>query len=304
MITILLTILKIIGLVLLCVIAFVLLVALIIIFVPIPYAVKATFNGSVKDYKISARLYGIPLPINYFMKRGERKKKREEAKGEKSKKEKKVKSKTVEVEKPASVVEAAGSESAGDTEGIRVISDGDSTDVKSDNVVEVKPDNIEGVNSAKQSGDSSGKKKEGHKFSSATEDTKEKTGGLLDKIRSIKDMAVKVLGILKDKNNTSIIVKILKHIRPRKIRASMVIGLPDPSNTGLLFGGLSILMVIWPGKYKLRPDFENEVLKGNITAKGIVSVILLAIYAIKILKIINQFKKENEKGSVKNGSTR
>ena len=77
----------------------------------------------------------------------------------------------------------------------------------------------------------------------------------------------------------------------------MVIGLSDPDKTGLLFGGLGLLMMVWPGRYKITPDFENEVFEGRIKVKGFVSVLLVIIYAVKLLLFFKSDKKEKtEKG--------
>lgn len=210
---------------LLCIIAFVLFLALFIILVPIPYSVKATFNGTFKDYKLSVKLYGIPLPINWLMKRGKKKKGKDKDK------------------------HAFTNES----------------DAKS----------------------SDNDKKEEPK-----EPDKKEKKGLKEKASGIKNTVGTVIGMLKDKENIGIIVKTLKHIRPRKIAVDMVIGLGEPDQTGLLFGGLGILMMAWPGKYKIYPDFEEKIVKGKVRIKGIASVILIAIYALKLFKALERSKKD------------
>ena len=72
-------------------------------------------------------------------------------------------------------------------------------------------------------------------------------------------------------------------MKPKKIYANMIIGTGDPCNTGLLFGGISILIGLWPGDYTLVPDFDNKVIEGNIYCKGRVRVSVLLYHIIKIM---------------------
>ena len=78
-------------------------------------------------------------------------------------------------------------------------------------------------------------------------------------------------------------ILLLKHLKPKKIYANMVIGTGDPCNTGLLFGGISILIGLWPGDYTLVPDFDNKVIEGNVYCKGRVRVSVLLYHVIRVM---------------------
>ena len=87
-----------------------------------------------------------------------------------------------------------------------------------------------------------------------------------------------VLKVIKDR-----IILLLKHLKPKKIYANMIIGTGDPCNTGLLFGGISILMGLWPGDYTFVPDFDNKVIEGKAYCKGRIRVSVLLYHVIKLL---------------------
>lgn len=99
-----------------------------------------------------------------------------------------------------------------------------------------------------------------------------------------------LFGIIRDERNKriisflkSILIKFFKRVRPKKIRADMVIGFEDPAHTGLFFGGLGILTVFWKGKYNITPDFGNKILKGTVKAKGSVRFLDMLFLLIKII---------------------
>lgn len=111
---------------------------------------------------------------------------------------------------------------------------------------------------------------------------KKKTSNKLEKIKSGFGKLKDNRGFIKAVKDT--IVKILKHIRPNKIRADMIIGLEDPAMTGLLFGGLGLLMTIWPGKYKICPDFEKKIVRGNVSLKGRIRIFNIALYLFQAIR--------------------
>ena len=111
-------------------------------------------------------------------------------------------------------------------------------------------------------------------------------------------------GMIRDERNKRIIVflkdiviKFLKRVRPKKIRADMVIGFEDPAYTGLFFGGLGILTVCWEGKYNITPDFEKKILKGRVCAKGYVRFADMLYFLLKIL-LNEDIKRVMKKGQV------
>lgn len=73
--------------------------------------------------------------------------------------------------------------------------------------------------------------------------------------------------------------QLLRYLSPRKVKLDMVIGTGDPCNTGLLFGGISMVPWVYNEGVHIVPDFEEKAfqLKGYI--KGRVRV----VYFIRLL---------------------
>ena len=109
-------------------------------------------------------------------------------------------------------------------------------------------------------------------------------------VKKVIDVIKKIVSAIQDPDNIAVVkvikdrlILLLKHLKPKKIYANMIIGTGDPCNTGLLFGGISILTGLWPGDYTLVPDFDNKVIEGNIYCKGRVRVSVLLYHIIKIM---------------------
>lgn len=109
--------------------------------------------------------------------------------------------------------------------------------------------------------------------------------------KNIKDAVGKFFKTITDENNKrfvkavkNIIVRLLKDIKPDMIKADLVVGMEDPAATGILFGFIGIFTVIWPGKYHIIPDFEREILKGKIMIKGKIFNFILLKYIIEAIR--------------------
>ncbi len=76
--------------------------------------------------------------------------------------------------------------------------------------------------------------------------------------------------------------RLIRHCGPRKLKADMVIGTGDPCNTGLLFGGLGLVTTRIKGEYHLSPDFYNKRLDGYIYIKGRIRSVVILYHFLKI----------------------
>ena len=151
-------------------------------------------------------------------------------------------------------------------------------------------------------GESTGQEEYDNKNILKSDGPKEKSGGkgtekiegkasdIHHKIKRVKAGVKKAFQALRDPDNTAAakvvkdrIILLLKYLKPKKIYANMVIGTGDPCNTGLLFGGISILMGMWPGDYTFVPDFDNKVIEGKAYCKGRIRVSVLLYHVIKLL---------------------
>ena len=91
--------------------------------------------------------------------------------------------------------------------------------------------------------------------------------------------------------------RLLKHICPRRIKGWVHFGTSDPALTGELLGGLSIFFAMCGQGVRVTPDFEREVLEGELEIKGHLRGIVLLILIIKVhpLQLIRYFRREENR---------
>ena len=85
------------------------------------------------------------------------------------------------------------------------------------------------------------------------------------------------------------IKKSVKHIFPRRIKGYVHFGTGDPCSTGQLLGIISLTYHYYQN-VKIVPDFNEEILEGNVNVKGRIQLFTLAIICIKLL-LDKNFKK-------------
>ena len=62
--------------------------------------------------------------------------------------------------------------------------------------------------------------------------------------------------------------KLFRHVRPKKIKGKLQFGFSDPYRTGQVLTAISPFYGLYAKELELIPDFEHEVLKGEISVKG------------------------------------
>lgn len=101
----------------------------------------------------------------------------------------------------------------------------------------------------------------------------------------------RALGAAKD-----VLVKLLNHIKPTKIKGQITYGTGDPASTGTQLGYVSIVFPFYYDKIDITPDFENKIIDGEIYIRGRIRIVNILIYALKILvnkyvrRAVKQFK--------------
>lgn len=81
------------------------------------------------------------------------------------------------------------------------------------------------------------------------------------------------------------VLKILKHIRPKKVRGNLRIGFEYPDETGKAIGHIAVIFGMFninPKHFRINADFENKVMEGNIKAKGTVTVGIAGYYILRL----------------------
>ncbi len=77
--------------------------------------------------------------------------------------------------------------------------------------------------------------------------------------------------------------KVLKSIRPRKLRADILFGTGSPDTTGYAFG-IYGMFCSWLGKWvTVTPDFERAVLAGELDAAGHITIFQLLWHGLRLV---------------------
>lgn len=77
--------------------------------------------------------------------------------------------------------------------------------------------------------------------------------------------------------------KILKSIRPRKLRADIRLGTGSPDTTGYVYGIYGMLCAYLGKHVLLTPDFEKSVLEGEIYMSGYITIFKLLWHALRLV---------------------
>ncbi len=119
---------------------------------------------------------------------------------------------------------------------------------------------------------------------------KRKLMNFIQKLLNIKHKISLILDFMRDDINRegfrhtyNSIKNLLKHILPRKIKSRLIFGTGDPCSTGQLLGVLGILYGIYGDNLQITPDFENKICIGSHYAKGRIRIWTILIIVIKLL---------------------
>ena len=69
------------------------------------------------------------------------------------------------------------------------------------------------------------------------------------------------------------VYRLLRVLKPKTFIANVHFGLEDPSNTGKVLAGLSILYPFYGEHIDIVPDFEREIYEGNVVIKGKIQIL-------------------------------
>ena len=266
---ILLTILKWLGIALLCVLALLLVLCMCILFVPVRYHISVTCmdrwsaHGVVSwmfhilhlsfdtDGKKGIRLRIFGFPVSAGKNAGRRKRKRKKkASGE-----------------PAGSREPSQKEPEKDFGKPEV------------SLTEVKQMHKEPESMENETMEPSGKKKRS-RFIALRNRVKKfflSIKGIFDKIKAVDREGLQLIRLLLVNGG-----KLLKHIFPKKVRGWIHFGTSDPAQTGEILGAVSILFAMYGQGVRVIPDFEQAVFEGEVELRGSLMGIILLILVIRV----------------------
>ncbi len=93
------------------------------------------------------------------------------------------------------------------------------------------------------------------------------------------------------------LIKLLKHIMPKKLKGNVIYGFEDPCKTGQVLAGISAFYPIYYKHVNICPDFTQNILLGNVELKGRIYVCFLVKTALRVLfdkniqRILKMIKK-------------
>lgn len=282
MLSVILTILKILGIILLVILGLILALVLVILFVPIRYRskgyvektdegiddkisvkvswllhiVSVRFELDGKEGKLVVKIFGKELNLNGG-----------------AKKQKQATAKTVNTNKPREMSKTYDSKDSGSFE-------------KVDNKPVEKEQPVKTVEEKAPD-----EEKEKKTIRQKLADALDKIKAICDKIRHINHIKNAFLEYLRrDESKIAIreikkiIFKAIRHILPQRFKADIWFGFDDPATTGNVLGILSIFYGIYRDKINLNPNFQNQELKLRYELKGRIRIFTLLMAALKIYK--------------------
>ena len=293
MTTVLLTILKIIGIVLLVILGIMLFLLAVLLFVPVRYSVKGTVDNnitaegkiswlcSIFRYDFTFQEQDLNGEVRIF---GFRPKKKERVSEEELEEEAVPEVKDGVEEVVSDLVSAAGEEDKSEK-----------TPIKPEQDQEV--DSHKGKQNRKSSDKNSrpsGKNifmRMWDKIKSFMKKIKNFFIGIQKRLISFKEFVVKVKERLWEE-----LLYLLKHFGFRKIHTELTFALADPALTGQVLGILCMMPFLYQYDFHIFPDFESEsyYIRGSYGVKGRIQIIFLLVTAIRLLadKEIRSFLKK------------
>ena len=116
--------------------------------------------------------------------------------------------------------------------------------------------------------------------------------GIQKRLTGFKEFVVKVKEIVTDTKNQYAVRRLweellylLKHFGFRKIHTELTFALADPALTGQVLGILCMIPFLYQYDFRIFPDFESEsyYIRGSYDVKGRIRLIFLLITAIRIV---------------------
>lgn len=124
---------------------------------------------------------------------------------------------------------------------------------------------------------------------------------IYDKIKKIWENISYYMELLKEEETKLLfryvlfrIGKVLKHIRPRRIKVNIVFGTGSPDTTGYFYGAYCMVSAFQGMNIWVVPDFEQAVLQGEADAAGHIAIWVLVWNGCKLFfdKEIRKFLKK------------
>ncbi len=133
----------------------------------------------------------------------------------------------------------------------------------------------------KLSGHKVGKKMKRKKDDIETGEEEPKKQGIVKKVKNLYNIkndpeARRFYHVVKKR-----LVKIVRHILPRKLKGSVRFGTGDPCSTGKILGAAAMLYPIYGGHINVEPVFEEKALEFDLYLRGRIRIVTVLIPALR-----------------------
>lgn len=80
------------------------------------------------------------------------------------------------------------------------------------------------------------------------------------------------------------IIRLWRHIKPRKLKGTLHFGFEDPAITGQALGLVSLALPIYKNDITIAPDFEQQIIEGELDGHGRVRLSFIVMLVITVLR--------------------
>ena len=109
-------------------------------------------------------------------------------------------------------------------------------------------------------------------------------------IKNLCDKIKMVLEFIKDEAHINTLtrlkkefIRLLKFLKPKKLKGKIRFGMEDPYVTGQILAVLSVLYPFYAERVEIYPEFDQKILEGNLYVKGHVRGIYALIMAFNLI---------------------
>ena len=275
MLHILLMLLKIIGILLAVILGLILLVIFVVLFAALKYEVAAAADGDMKSVKANIKFSWLFHLISGFAVYEEQK-----LNWQVKVALKKINVPKVEAEQSTEKAEEIAKEIT--HEAVE-----ETTAVFDETIQDVKNESAEITESTKKNENTSKKQAKKVPFKEKIRCSIQK---ISDKIKEIKNLKDKIVGFLTAENHKKAfqkllkeLLRLLKKLKPKKLKANVEFGFEDPYKTGSILAYLSMLYPFYGDNINIVPDFTEQVLKGDIFIKGYIRISYMVSMGIRLI---------------------
>lgn len=113
---------------------------------------------------------------------------------------------------------------------------------------------------------------------------------ICDKIKNVSEIKDKITDFLTDEPHKQAFRKakkemkwIIRFLKPKKFKLNLHYGFEDPYQTGQLLAVLSMIYPFVGDNMSVQPDFENQIVEGDLYMKGNLRMVYPTIYLIRLV---------------------